>query len=96
MTGFWDGRPDGRSDLTPNPAFAFGDAGKNCGWDFSLCERSGHVPSQSILMTIIFISRSFGVSIRYQILGLFGFSIRTKHYQRKQQLWKSYLLFQLY
>ena len=29
MTRFWNGRTDGRSDLTPRPAFAFGDAGKN-------------------------------------------------------------------
>ena len=29
MTRFWDGRTDGRSDCTPRPAFAFGDAGKN-------------------------------------------------------------------
>ena len=29
MTRFWDGRTDGRSDPTPRPAFAFGDAGKN-------------------------------------------------------------------
>ena len=29
MTTFWDGRTDGRSDCTPRPAFAFGDAGKN-------------------------------------------------------------------
>ena len=32
MTRFWDGRTDGqtdgRSDCTPRPAFAFGDAGK--------------------------------------------------------------------
>ena len=27
MTRFWDGRTDGRSDCTPRPAFAFGDAG---------------------------------------------------------------------
>ena len=39
MTRFWDGqtdrrtaqRTDGRSDCTPRPAFAFGDAGKNIG-----------------------------------------------------------------
>ena len=39
MTRFWDGRTDrrtdrqtdGRSDCTPRPAFAFGDAGKNYG-----------------------------------------------------------------
>ena len=29
MTRFWDGRTDGRSDCTPRPAFAFGNAGKN-------------------------------------------------------------------
>ena len=29
MTRFWDGRTDGRSNCTPRPAFAFGDAGKN-------------------------------------------------------------------
>ena len=29
MTRFWDGQTDGRSDCTPRPAFAFGDAGKN-------------------------------------------------------------------
>ena len=29
MTRFWDGRTDGRSDCTPRPAFAFGDAGEN-------------------------------------------------------------------
>ena len=29
MTRFWDGRTDGRSDCTPRPSFAFGDAGKN-------------------------------------------------------------------
>ena len=28
--GQTDGRTDGRSDCTPRPAFAFGDAGKNC------------------------------------------------------------------
>ena len=28
MTRFWDRRTDGRSDQTPRPAFAFGDAGK--------------------------------------------------------------------
>ena len=28
MTRFWDGRTDGRSDSTPRPAFAVGDAGK--------------------------------------------------------------------
>ena len=28
MTRFWDGRTDKRSDCTPRPAFAFGDAGK--------------------------------------------------------------------
>ena len=28
MTRFWDRRTDGRSDPTPRPAFAFGDAGK--------------------------------------------------------------------
>ena len=33
-----DGRTDGRSDCTPRPAFAFGDAGKNVpGRHFSLC-----------------------------------------------------------
>ena len=29
MTRFWDGRTDGRTECTPRPAFAFGDAGKN-------------------------------------------------------------------
>ena len=29
MTRFWDGRTDGRSDCTPRPVFAFGDADKN-------------------------------------------------------------------
>ena len=28
MTRFWDGQTDRRSDCTPKPAFAFGDAGK--------------------------------------------------------------------
>ena len=39
MTRFWDGQTDGRmngrtegrSDCTPRPAIAFGDAGKNSG-----------------------------------------------------------------
>ena len=29
MTIFWDGQTDRRSDCTPRPAFAFGNAGKN-------------------------------------------------------------------
>ena len=41
MTRFWDGRIDGwtngRSDPTPRPAFAFGDAGKNIEEGKSCC-----------------------------------------------------------
>ena len=42
MTRFWDrqtdGQTDGRSDCTPRPAFAFGDAGKN--WQFSSIKKT--------------------------------------------------------
>ena len=50
-----DGRTDGRSDCTPRPAFAFGDAGKN---PVSLMKKNSIINIKQLNILYIFISIS--------------------------------------
>ena len=52
MTRFWDGRTDRRSDPTPRPAFAFGDAGKNASLRI-LSAKFGWMPPEVVLVKIV-------------------------------------------
>ena len=70
MTRFWDGRTDrqtdtrtdGRSDCTPRPAFAFGDAGKNK--SVYTCYKEKKTPLQMIpLLLNILIKANGGVHL---------------------------------
>ena len=77
MTRFLDGRTDGRSDCTPRPAFAFGDAGKKTAIKWLKCCRYGEKHNQMKVLVFKDVGSRFKT---YDVLISFFKSLKKKKY----------------